>query len=753
MFHVKLINLLQFWRTVKYLRFSRKSAYSLLLQSLILSIFTKGCVCETMKTNGNRIPPKTIQKEVESSYKRKPNHLIHEKSPYLQQHAYNPVDWYPWCEEAFQKAVQENKPIFLSIGYSTCHWCHVMEHESFEDEEVAMLLNENFVAIKVDREERPDLDNIYMAVCQAMTGSGGWPLNLFLTSERKPFFAGTYFPKTERYGNPGFVAILKQISNLWKTNKESVMTSSEQVTKVLQSMVLLKSGEIVKEETLKQAYEQLRDKYDLIYGGFGAAPKFPTPHICTFLLRWWKRSNDQTALEMVEKTLDRMGRGGMYDQLGGGFHRYSTDEYWLVPHFEKMLYDQALLSMAYTETYQATGRQFYADMVKDIFTYVLRDMTSSDGGFYSAEDADSEGEEGKYYVWTPDEIMDVLGETDGRIICDYYDVSREGNFEDKNVLHVDKQLDVFARLEKLEITDLQHLLVATRKKLFAAREKRIRPHKDDKILTSWNGLMVSALAKGAQVLNEPMYTRAAVRAADFILKTLRQKDGTLLRRFRQGDASIPGYLDDYAYFSWGLIDLYETTFDVKYLRAALELSKRMIEEFWDEKEGGFFFSGKTNEQLIAQTKEIYDGATPSGNSVALLNILRLSCITGDKELEKKSEQLIRIFEKTINQYLSGYTQFLCAIDFALGPVKEVVIAGELNSDDTRQILTEIWKRFLPRKILLLHPEKDTSIEAIAEFVKEHKKIKDKATAYICENYTCKAPTNDINQIIQRLEGH
>ncbi|HHT9123488.1 MAG TPA: thioredoxin domain-containing protein, partial [Candidatus Wunengus sp. YC63] len=519
-----------------------------------------------MKANENSPHTKNSQTDIKTPHKGKPNHLINEKSPYLLQHAYNPVDWYPWGEEAFQKAARENKPIFLSIGYSTCHWCHVMEYESFEDEEVAKILNENFVSIKVDREERPDIDNIYMTVCQAMTGSGGWPLNLFLTPERKPFYAGTYFPKTERYGNPGFIAILKQISNLWKTNKESVLTSSEQVVKVLQTVSEPSTTETLTSDTLKHAYEQMTGNYDNIYGGFGTSPKFPTPHNYTFLLRWWKRSNDPTALEIVEKTLDRMGRGGIYDQLGGGFHRYSTDEYWLVPHFEKMLYDQALLAMAYIEAYQATGKEFYADIVKDIFTYILRDMTSPEGGFYSAEDADSEGVEGKCYVWTPDEIIKILGEKDGKIFCDFYDVSKEGNFEEKNILHVDKEINAFARLEGIKLEDLREMLSKARAKLFTVREKRIRPHKDDKILTSWNGLMIAALAKGAQALNEPKYAQAAMRAADFISNTLRLKDGSLLKRYRLGEAAIPGHLDDYAYFVWGLIDLYEATFEVKYLK-------------------------------------------------------------------------------------------------------------------------------------------------------------------------------------------
>lgn len=735
---------------INFLSSFTSNRYAIPIRGFILSIFMKGCVLSDMNANEHSTPLSSPQGTI-IPHKKKSNRLIHEKSPYLQQHAYNPVDWYPWCEEAFQKAMKENKPVFLSIGYSTCHWCHVMEHESFEDEEVAKILNENFISIKVDREERPDLDNVYMTVCQAMTGSGGWPLNIFLTPERKPFFAGTYFPKTERYGNPGLIAILKQITNLWKTNKESVMTSSEQITNVLQSMTVTTPGERLTQETLKHAYEQLRDSFDIIYGGFGTSPKFPTPHNYTFLLRWWKRSNDPTSLEIVEKSLERMGKGGIYDHLGGGFHRYSTDEYWLVPHFEKMLYDQALTAMAYTEAYQVTGKPYYAEIVKGIFTYVLRDMTSTDGGFYSAEDADSEGVEGKFYVWTPDEITKILGEKSGKIFCDYYDVSREGNFEEKNILHVDKPWDAFAKLEGIKPEELRELLRTASEKLFAVREKRVRPHKDDKILTSWNGLMIAAFAKGAQAFQEPAYAQAAVRAADFILGTLRQKDGTLLRRHRSGEAAIPGYLDDYAYFVWGLIDLYEATFETKYLKTARELNEQMIENFWDEKAGGFFLSGKKNERLIAQTKEIYDGATPSGNAVALFNMLRLGRMTGNPDLEKRGEQLIQAFAQTIRQHPSGYTHFLGAVDFALGPTKEIVIAGEPDREDTKRILQEIGKRFLPRKVLLRHSSKDKSLEELASFVKGQNPLEDKATAYICEHYTCKSPTHDIKKIIPLLE--
>lgn len=735
----------------KYIFFSADNTCLRLLRTFLLCIFMKGCIISDMNANDNIVPVKASRQDTTTQRTGKPNRLVKEKSPYLQQHAYNPVDWYPWGEEAFQKASRENKPVFLSIGYSTCHWCHVMEHESFEDEEVAKILNELFVSIKVDREERPDIDAIYMTVCQAITGSGGWPLNLFLTPEKKPFYAGTYFPKTERYGNPGFIAILKQISSLWKTNRESVLNSSEQIVKILQPTAKPSTVNTLTQDTLKHAYEQLMVNYDTIYGGFGTAPKFPTPHNYTFLLRWWKRSNDPMALEIVLKTLDRMGRGGICDQLGGGFHRYSTDEYWLVPHFEKMLYDQALLAIAYAETYQATGNSFIADILKGIFTYVLRDMTSPEGGFYSAEDADSEGVEGKYYVWTPDEISKILGEKDAKTFCDFYDVSKEGNFEEKNILHIDKEMNAFARLEGIKPAILQELLEEARVKLLSARGKRIPPHKDDKILTSWNGLMIAALAKGAQALNEPKYTLAAMRAADFILNTLRLKDGSLLKRFRDGEAAISGHLDDYACFVWGLIDLYEASFEVKYLRAAVDLNKLMIVDFWDEKDGGFFFNGRKNEQLIAQTKEIYDGAMPSGNSVALLNNLRLSRITGNPDLERISEQIIRAFAETVNNYPSGYTQFLSALDFALGPSKEIVIAGEPNADDTKEILKEIRKRFMPGKVVILHSEKDVFIEEIATFTRGQNSINGKATAYICENFTCKAPANDMNHILKLLD--
>jgi uncharacterized protein YyaL (SSP411 family) len=683
------------------------------------------------------------------------NRLIHEKSPYLLQHAHNPVDWYPWGEEAFEKARKENKPIFLSIGYSTCHWCHVMEEESFSDEEVARLMNQHFVSIKVDREERPDIDNIYMNVSMAMTGSGGWPLTIIMTPDRKPFFAGTYFPKKAKLGHPGLMEILTQISNMWKKDTKRVIQASEDIATQLQSQAFVMGGEGLNKNTLQKGYEQLKDRFEMQFGGFGTAPKFPAPHNLSFLLRWWKQSGDNNALAMVEKTLDNMARGGIYDHIGSGFHRYSTDAKWLVPHFEKMLYDQAMLAIAYIEAYQATKKESYAEAARDIFTYVLRDMTSPKGGFYSAEDADSEGVEGKFYVWTQEEVKKILGEEPGDIFCRFYGVTKGGNFEGgRSILNIEIPLDAFAKKEGMESADLKNILEESRRKLFIERQKRTHPHKDDKILTDWNGLMIAAMAKGAQALDEPQYTKASARAADFILKRLRRSDGRLLHLFRDGESPLPGYLDDYAFLVWGLIDLYEATFDVGYLKEAISLNEEMLKLFWDKKDGGLFFSGEDNEKLIMNRKEIYDGAIPSGNSVAALNLLRLGRITSNPALEKEAEKLMNAFSSLVGDYPMGYSQLLIALDFAIGPSKEIVIAGEPGNEDTMEMLKVIRSQFLPRKIVLLHPGGVTgeAIEKISPFVKEQRAIDGKATAYVCENYTCKLPTTNVKELIQQLNN-
>lgn len=711
-----------------------------------------------MKIESKSEETKEVNQSHDSSSDREPhqNRLIFEKSPYLLQHAENPVDWYPWSEEAFLKAKKEDKPIFLSIGYSACHWCQVMERESFEDEEVAQLMNKFFVAVKVDKEERPDIDNIYMTVCQYMTGSGGWPLTVIMTPDKEPFFAGTYFPKQAKFGRPGLMEILEQIASLWRKDRPRVLQAGNQVTQTLQEISSSPMSGNLTEENLKQAYQKFEDSFDETYGGFGLAPKFPSAHNLSLLLRLWKRNGEEKALKMIEKTLDAMWRGGMYDHLGFGFHRYSTDSKWLVPHFEKMLYDQAMLAIAYVEAYQATGKEQYAEVARQIFTYVLRDMTSPEGAFYSSENADSEGEEGRFYVWTQDEIEAILEKQRGDLFCRFYGVTKKGNLEKgRSVLHIGKPVEEFARDEGMTADELKKTLEQSRKRLFAAREKRIHPSKDDKILTDWNGLMIVALSKGAQALNKPEYADAARKAADFLLKELRRKDGRLLHRYRKSEAAIPGYLDDYASLVWGLVDLYETTFEAHYLREALALTDDMLRIFWHDKDGGLYFTGSDSEKLIARMKDAYDGAVPSGNSVATLNLLRLGRMTMKQEFEKQAEKAMESFGKTISRSPTAFSQFLIALDFAVGPAKEIVIAGNLLQEDTNQMLDAVRRRFLPRKVLILHPkgEDGKTIEKIILFVKHQNEINGKATAYICEGYACKAPTTDLAKMISFIKSH
>ncbi len=682
------------------------------------------------------------------------NRLIGEKSPYLLQHADNPVDWYPWGEEAFQKANKEDKPIFLSIGYATCHWCHVMAHESFEDEEVARLLNQHFVAIKVDREERPDIDKIYMHVCQSLTGGGGWPLSVFMTPERKPFFAGTYFPKSSRLGMPGFMDVLEQVAAMWQKDRASILKSSEAITGAIQpASDSEKSPQPVSVETLKKGYTQLARVFDPGWGGFGASPKFPTPHNLTSLLRWHKRSGDTEALEMVEVTLNAMRNGGIFDQIGFGFHRYSVDSKWLVPHFEKMLYDQALLSIAYLEAYQVTGKAEFAQVAREIFTYVLRDMTAPDGGFYSAEDADSEGKEGLFYVWTPQEVKKHLGEKTGDIFCRFYGIAEGGNFEEGlSIPHKRIPLQAFATRGGLGLQELETILEEARKKLFDVREKRIHPLKDDKVLTSWNGLMIAALAKGHQVLGDQAYADAARNAADFIAKNLKTHEGRLLRRYRHGDAAHAGYLDDYAFMVWGLVELYEATFDVSYLEETIALNQAMIDIFWDKEEGGLYFTGTGNEQLITRSKDLYDGALPSGNSVASLNFLRLSRMTGNIELEKRADELTRAFSKQIQEQPIAYTQMLNALEFMIGPSQEVVIVGERGLESTQAMVNVVRSKFLPNKVLLLHPDGSDGkrLVAISPFLKDMVSAGNQPTVYVCEQYACQTPIRDVGKLASAL---
>ncbi len=683
------------------------------------------------------------------------NRLAGEKSPYLLQHASNPVNWYSWGEEAFQKARLENKPIFLSIGYATCHWCHVMAYESFEDQKVAEILNRNFIAIKVDREERPDVDMAYMSVCQALTGRGGWPLSVFMTSEGQPFFAGTYFPKESRYGVPGFIDLLSRIASTWKNDRERLIKAGSQVAEELRSVEHTKTSVYtLNEGILKQGYLNLAGSFDPIWGGFGNAPKFPTPHQLTFLLRWHKRSRDGKSLEMVVKTLDSMHRGGLFDQIGFGFHRYSVDQKWLLPHFEKMLYDQAQLAMAYIEAYQVTGEKRFERVVGEIFTYVLRDMTSPEGGFYCAEDADSEGREGTFYVWTPQEVKALLGEETGTLFCRFYGITEAGNFEERqSILHIDKPLADFASEAGLDPAKLDKLLRDARSKIFETRRERIHPLKDDKILTSWNGLMIAALAKGYHALGRREYATAAAKAADFILKNLKTKGGGLLHRYRNGDAAYSAFLDDYAFLVWGLIELYEATFQVGYLEEAMALNRVMLDMFWDEETGGLYFSGKENESLIIKSKNLYDGAIPSGNAVAACNLLRLSRMTGNVDLEKKAEQLTGSASAQVRAYPAGHTQMLSALDFLLGPGREVVVAGEPSMPDTLEMLKTVQQKFLPNTVLLLRPTGTVAdrLAQLAPFVKSMLPIDGRATAYVCKNFACRAPVTGIKELEQLLK--
>ena len=665
------------------------------------------------------------------------NRLAKEKSPYLLQHKNNPVDWYPWSQEAFDTAKKENKPIFLSIGYSTCHWCHVMERESFEDPEVAELLKRHFVAIKVDREERPDIDHIYMSVCQGLTGHGGWPLTIVMTPGQKPFFAGTYFPKRSRQGMPGLMDVLAQLAEKWAAQQEDLTQAGRQILDAVQRQVMAVSPGELTRSTLDEAYSQLEQNFDSAYGGFGRAPKFPTPHNLALLLRRAKQDNRPQALKMVEKTLDSMAAGGIYDHVGFGFARYSTDRKWLVPHFEKMLYDNALLAWVLLETYEVTKNQRYARVAEEIFTYVLRDMTSPEGGFYSAEDADSEGQEGKFYIWTPAEVKSLLGDELGGLYCTCYDITERGNFEGKNIPNlIDSGIDQSARRFGLSKASLQEKLGQAREKLWQEREKRIHPHKDDKILTAWNGLMIAALAKGAQVLGKPAYSHAAERAARFILEKLVRKDGRLLARYREGQAAFPAYVDDYAFLIWGLIELYEASFAVDYLRQALKLSQDLLRYFWDDKEGGLFIYGSDSEQLAARPKEVYDGATPVGNSVSALNFLRLSRLTGQPDLEDYAHRIFRAFAGNVNNYPAGHTFMLLALWFALTPGKEIVIAGDRKDKTTGRMLAVVRDEFRPESVVMWY---NRELAELAPAFAEQKPLDNRAVAYVCENFACHTP--------------
>ena len=669
------------------------------------------------------------------------NRLANEQSPYLLQHADNPVDWYPWGKEAFKKAKELDRPIFLSIGYSTCHWCHVMEHESFEDDSVAKLLNDSFISIKVDREELPEIDHVYMSVCQAMTGGGGWPLTIVMTPAKEPFFAGTYFPKDERGGRSGLFQILPMIADAWNSKRQDIMTSVGKVKNYLDQLNSKPAGNNFSTELINRAYDQFRNGFDEEYGGFFRAPKFPSPHNLIFLMRYHHSFDNKIALDMATKTLKQMRLGGIYDHIGFGFHRYSTDRHWLVPHFEKMLYDQAMIAMAYTEAYHITGEDIFAQTAREIFTYVLRDMTASEGGFFSAEDADSEGEEGKFYIWTEQEIKEVLGEDYGKEFNDIFSITTPGNYRDESS---GKETRLNIPHLKNYNTNGSNEFESAREKLFNIREKRIHPLKDDKILTDWNGLMIAALAKAAIVLDEPVYLDAAEKAAEFVLHSI-SKGERLLKRYRNGVAALDAHLDDYAFMAWGLLELYEATFATKYLSQALDLMNIMVEDFWDDKNGGFFLGSDQSEKLIVRSKTAYDGAIPSGNSVAVMNMVKLTRITGNTNWAELAEKTIRAFSEDVNRAPTGYTLMLTGFMFDTQNSKEIVIVGDSRNRNTTKFLHTIRASYAPHKVLLF---KDTSVsdnrlEQLANWTSTQNSINGKPTAYVCKNFACNQPTSDL----------
>jgi len=678
------------------------------------------------------------------------NRLIHETSPYLLQHAHNPVDWHPWGEEALSRAKKEDKPILLSIGYSSCHWCHVMEKESFENEAIARMMNDRFVNIKVDREERPDLDELYMNAVQVMTGSGGWPMTVFLTPDLVPFHAGTYFPPEDRGGMPGFPKVLKTVSDYYRTHQEEIKKMERQMKDTLRQIVeIVPSREILSGKVLSKAFHVLESQFDPIYGGFGKAPKFPNSMALSFLFRHWKSTGSKKPLEMVEKTLEKMANGGIYDQLGGGFHRYSVDERWLIPHFEKMLYDNALLSRIYFEAFQATKRESYRRVGEEILGYVLREMQGPRGGFYSTQDADSEGVEGKFYIWTREEIKNVLGKELGTPFCAYYGVTQQGNFEkEASVLSVASTLEKISQSYGIPVPDLEKVLEQGRRTLFAEREKRTRPGRDEKILTSWNGLMISGFIDGFKVTGNERYLNGAKEATRFIIQEMRM-DGNLMRVFSKGKCRVKGYSEDYAFLIQALIDLYEATFEMEWLKEAEDLNRRMIHQFWDERGGGFFFTGSENESLIARSKNPYDNVIPSANSIAVFNLIRLGYLTGEESLKQKAEQILQLFYHFFDQTPSGFTEMLSGLFFFLNP-QEIGIVGPKNDRKTKSMLKEIYLSYLPNKILSLKDPGEPIEGNWFPFLTE-KGIPGVPMAFVCKGFTCLPPVKDRKELRKILE--
>jgi uncharacterized protein YyaL (SSP411 family) len=682
------------------------------------------------------------------------NRLIEQTSPYLLEHAHNPVDWLPWGDEAFTRARREDKPIFLSIGYSACHWCHVMARESFEDEATAAILNEHFVSIKVDREERPDVDETYMKLVRLMTGAGGWPLSVFMTADGCPFYGGTYFPPEDLQGRPGFKKVLLALAQIWRERRDELLSSAHRIVETLKEIEPLGVEASPSEEVLSQAVTDLANRFDKTYGGFGDAPKFPQPGVLAFLLQWGDRSADARALEMVTRTLDAMMAGGIYDHLGGGFHRYSTDAQWRVPHFEKMLYDQALLAIIYTHAWQVTGRDAYAAVARQTLDYVLRDMTDPGGGFYAAQDADSEGKEGAFYLWQQAQIEPIFPPQAARLFTRRFGVTPEGNFEGgRNVLYVARTVDQLAEEFAMDRQAVEQELATVVEQLRAFRDTRPRPNKDDKIITAWNGLMVSALSVAGAALEEPRYVEAAQKAARFLLDESRI-EGRLMRYCRDGRAVTRGFLDDYACLVAGLIDLYEASFEPRWLDEAVALAVHMVDLFADEQSYGFFLAGSDSQATIVREKPHYDGALPSGNAVAALGLVKLGRITSDERFTRAARQTLEAFAGPMAHSAVAMTAMLSALDYWLSPGQEIVMASAAEPPSIglalEPMVAQVRRHFLPHAVRLFHPaapgETAARIERIAPFTAPLVPVQGRTAVYVCENRTCHAPVTDIESL-------
>ena len=686
------------------------------------------------------------------------NRLLGETSPYLLQHAHNPVDWFPWGAEALSKAKAEQKPIFLSIGYSACHWCHVMERESFEDKETAAFMNAHFVNIKVDREEHPDLDTIYMAAVMALNGSGGWPMSIFLTPKLEPFYGGTYFPPEDRYGYPGFPTLLSRVAQIWEEDRGHILENARGLTAHITASLAPEPGDDgpLTPALLTQAVRELERSFDPQGGGWGTAPKFPSSAAIGLLLREYQRTGEDKLLQMATVTLDHMADGGLYDHLGGGFHRYAVDPAWLVPHFEKMLYDNAQLAQVYLEAYQLTGNTAYRRVAEATFDYVLRDLRDARGGFHASEDADSEGQEGTFYLWTRAQVIDVLGPQDAALFCTYYGVRDEGNFpshephhRDQNILHVAQPRETTAQEYGLSPDELERKMSSLRAKMLEARAQRVRPGLDDKVLTSWNALMITALAQGAQILGAPRYRQAAEEAGRFLLEHMMQ-DEKLLRSHRNGQSRLPGYLDDYAFTANAFVDLYEATFDVAWIDAADRLAGEMHTRFWDGAAGNFYFTAPEHTGLIVRTKPANDGAEPSGNSVAALALLRLAVLLDKPAYRDQARRTLESNQPMIKRAPRAFLAMLRTVDFLVHPPKEIVLAGYPESSDTRRLLDALHSRFVPNKVVAVldpaarAPEKRIPLLAVKTL------LDGKAAAYVCRNFACRTPVNTPEGLLEQL---